>query len=134
MAGRLPEPRRRNRTRVLWPPAPRVCDGVFDQSGIIRCVSIEQMFNAAQVLADQALPRDNRIAIVTNAGGPGVMATDAAVSRGLRLAEFSQETTAKLKKALPAAANIKNPIDVIGDAREDRYAAGVGGGSQRRPR
>ncbi len=102
-----------------------VCDGVFEQSGIIRCASIEEMFNTAQLLAYQPLPRDNRIAIVTNAGGPGVMATDAAVGHQLELAAFSEQTTARLKKALPAAANMKNPIDVIGDAREDRYAAAL---------
>ena len=102
-----------------------VCDGVFEQSGIIRCASIEEMFNTAQLLAYQPLPRDRRIAIVTNAGGPGVMATDAAVGHGLELAKFSEDTTAKLKRALPAAANMKNPIDVIGDAREDRYAAAL---------
>jgi acetyl coenzyme A synthetase (ADP forming)-like protein len=102
-----------------------VCDGVFEQSGIIRCGSIEEMFNTAQLLAYQPLPRGNRIAIVTNAGGPGVMATDAAVGQGLALATFGEETTGKLKKALPAAANMKNPIDVIGDAREDRYGAAL---------
>ena len=102
-----------------------VCDGVFEQSGIIRCASIEEMFNTAQLLVCEAPPRGNRIAIVTNAGGPGVMATDAAVDQGLELAVFSDQTTAKLKQALPAAANIKNPIDVIGDAREDRYAAAL---------
>ncbi len=102
-----------------------VCQGAFKQAGIIRCQSIEEMFNTAQLLAYQPLPRTNRIAIVTNAGGPGVMATDAAIARGLELARFSPETTAKLKKALPAAANMKNPIDVIGDAREDRYIAAL---------
>jgi acetyl coenzyme A synthetase (ADP forming)-like protein len=102
-----------------------VCDGVFEQSGIIRCRSIDDMFNTAQLLADQPLPRGNRIAIVTNAGGPGVMATDAAVSEGLELARFSEDTTTKLRDALPKAANFKNPVDVIGDAREDRYAAAV---------
>lgn len=102
-----------------------VCNGVFEQSGIIRCASIEEMFNTAQLLAGQPLPHDNRIAIVTNAGGPGVMATDAAVDRGLQLATFAEHTTAELKKALPAAANIRNPIDVIGDARADRYAAAL---------
>jgi len=102
-----------------------VCDGVFEQSGIVRCASIEEMFNTAQLLAYQPLARGHRIAIVTNAGGPGVMATDAAVNQGLQLARFSTETVAALKKALPAAANTKNPIDVIGDAREDRYAAAL---------
>jgi len=102
-----------------------VCDAVFEQAGIIRSKSIEEMFNTATLLASQPLPRGNRIAIVTNAGGPGVMATDAAIERGLELAKFAPETTAKLKKALPAAANMKNPIDVIGDARDDRYRAAM---------
>lgn len=102
-----------------------VCNAVFKQAGIIRSVSIEEMFNTAQLLAYQPLPRSNRIAIVTNAGGPGVMATDAAVERNLQLVSFMPETTAKLKKALPAAANLKNPVDLIGDARDDRYAAAL---------
>ncbi len=102
-----------------------VCDGVFEQSGIIRCLSIEEMFNTATLLAGQGLPAGDRLAIVTNAGGPGVMATDAAVGRGLELSRFTPQTTARLKEALPAAANLKNPIDVIGDARADRYAAAL---------
>lgn len=102
-----------------------VCSAVFEQAGIIRCSSLEEMFNTAQVLSYQPLPKTNRIAIVTNAGGPGVMATDAAIERGLELSKFNENTTAALKKALPAAANMKNPIDVIGDARDDRYAAAM---------
>ena len=102
-----------------------VCNALFEQAGIIRAQSLEEMFNSAQLLAYQPLPRGHRLAIVTNAGGPGVMATDAAIERGLELSRFSEETTAKLKKALPAAANIKNPIDVIGDARDDRYIAAM---------
>jgi len=102
-----------------------VCDAVFEQAGIIRSKSIEEMFDTAAMLAYQPLPRGNRIAIVTNAGGPGVMATDAAIERGLELSRFSPETTTKLKRALPAAANMKNPIDVIGDARDDRYRAAM---------
>jgi len=102
-----------------------VCRAVLEQAGIIRAGSLEEMFNTAKLLAYQPLPRDNRIAIVTNAGGPGVMATDAATERGLELAKFAPATTAKLKKALPAAANISNPIDVIGDARDDRYIAAM---------
>jgi acetyl coenzyme A synthetase (ADP forming)-like protein len=102
-----------------------VCNGVFEQSGIIRCTSIEEMFNTAQLLAYQPRPRGKRIAIVTNAGGPGVMATDAAVDHGLELAAFSGQTTTRLKESLPPTANIKNPIDLIGDAREDRYAAAL---------
>jgi acetyl coenzyme A synthetase (ADP forming)-like protein len=102
-----------------------VCDGVFEQSGIIHCASIEEMFNTAQFLAYQPLPKSERIAVITNAGGPGVMATDAAVSRGLELPPFADDTKARLKKALPATASYRNPIDLIGDAHADRYAAAI---------
>ena len=102
-----------------------VCDGVFEQSGILRCRSIEELFDTAQLLACRPLPQGERLAIVTNAGGPGVMATDAAVGQGLQLAHFADPTTAALTKALPAAANVKNPVDIIGDARADRYAAAL---------
>jgi len=102
-----------------------VCDAVFEQAGILRSNSIEEMFNSAQLFAYQPLPRGNRLAIITNAGGPGVMATDAAIERGLEMAKFSAEVTAELKKNLPPTANLKNPIDVIGDARDDRYVAAL---------
>ncbi|MCX7426792.1 MAG: acetate--CoA ligase family protein [Planctomycetia bacterium] len=102
-----------------------ICDAVFREAGIIRVVSIEQMFNSAIMYAYQPMPADDRLAIVTNAGGPGVMATDAAVSVGLSIPRFNPATTAKLKEALPETANIKNPVDVIGDARADRYNAAV---------
>lgn len=98
-----------------------VCDAAFRQAGIIRCDDIEQMFNYAIAFAYQPLPKGNRIAIITNAGGPGVLTTDMAIRMGLKLAEFSEETTRTLKSNLPPAANIKNPVDVIGDARAERY-------------
>ncbi|HEX2869194.1 MAG TPA: acetate--CoA ligase family protein [Ignavibacteriales bacterium] len=98
-----------------------VCDAAFRQAGIIRCDDIEQMFNYAIAFAYQPLPMGNRIAIITNAGGPGVLTTDMAIKTGLKLAEFSEETTRILKQNLPPAANIKNPVDVIGDARAERY-------------
>jgi len=79
------------------------------------------MFNIAIAFAYQPAPKTNNIAIITNAGGPGVLTTDAAIHDGLKLAAFSEETTAILKKNLPKTANIKNPVDVIGDARADRY-------------
>ena len=102
-----------------------ICDAVFREAGIIRVGSIEELFNSAILLAYQPMPAGNRLAIVTNAGGPGVMATDAAVSVGLEIPRFEPETTAKLNAALPAAANKKNPVDVIGDARSDRYEAAM---------
>ena len=103
-----------------------VCDAAFKQAGIIRCTTIEEMFNSAIALAYQPVPQGNRVAIITNAGGPGVLATDATVAQHLQLAKFSDETTEIYKKSLPATANIKNPVDVIGDARADRYKVALG--------
>jgi len=102
-----------------------ICEAVFREAGIIRVDSIEQLFNTAIMLSYQPMPAGDRLAIITNAGGPGVMATDAAVSAGLNIARFGEQTTEKLRGALPAAANIKNPVDVIGDARSDRYEAAL---------
>ncbi len=100
-----------------------VCEAVFREAGIIRVGSIEKLFNTALLLTNQPMPAGDHLAIVTNAGGPGVMATDAAVGAGLQMARFAPETTDRLRAALPAAANVKNPVDVIGDARSDRYEA-----------
>jgi len=105
--------------------ADEVCDAAFEQAGILRCDNIEEMFNKAIAFTYQPAPATEKVAIITNAGGPGVLTTDAAISRGLKLAKFSEETTAILKKALPATANINNPVDVIGDARSDRYLAAI---------
>lgn len=102
-----------------------ICDAVFREAGIIRVASIEELFNAAILYAYQPLPSGNRLAIVTNAGGPGVMATDAAIRAGLRVPRLAEETMARLRESLPATANTKNPVDVIGDARADRYIAAL---------
>jgi acetyl coenzyme A synthetase (ADP forming)-like protein len=98
-----------------------VTDAALRQAGVIRCTTIEEMFNIAIALAYQPLPRGRRVAIITNAGGPGVLATDSAIAHRLTLAKFSDGTLEIFKKSLPATANIKNPVDVIGDARADRY-------------
>jgi len=102
-----------------------ICDAAFKQAGIIRCDNIEEMFNKAIAFTYQPMPKSNRIAIVTNAGGPGVLTTDAAIRYGLELPKFKPETTEILKKSLPKTANINNPVDVIGDARADRYNVAV---------
>jgi acetate---CoA ligase (ADP-forming) len=104
-----------------------ICDAAFEQAGIIRCDNIEEMFNNAIAFAYQPPPASNRVAIITNAGGPGVLTTDAAIREGLQLARFSEETTRLFKRHLPSTANIKNPVDVIGDARADRYDAALKG-------
>lgn len=104
-----------------------IFDSAFKQAGMIRCDNIEEMFNIAIAFAYQPAPRSNKVAIITNAGGPGVLTTDAAIRDGLQLAKFSEETTREFKKSLPANANIKNPVDVIGDARADRYNIAMSG-------
>ena len=89
--------------------------------------SLEELFDYALAFSAQPLPKGNRVAIVTNAGGLGIMTTDAAVRYGLEIAEFEDQTVAKLKAGLPPAANVHNPVDVLGDAREDRYRVALEG-------
>lgn len=102
-----------------------VFDAALKRAGVVRAKTIEQLFAAAQLLASAHHVHGERLAIVTNAGGPGVMATDAAVERRLRLAELSDATLQRLSAALPACWSHGNPIDILGDATPDRYAAAV---------
>ncbi len=102
-----------------------VYDALLVQSGVQRVDTIAELFDSAALYCTQPLPRGDRVAIVTNAGGPGIMATDAAVRFGLKLAELSPATQEKLKTSLPSTASLRNPIDVIGDARADRYRSAV---------
>lgn len=101
--------------------ADEVYEAIFNQAGVLRVNSLEGLFNVGIAFAYQPIPKGNRVAIVTNAGGPGIMATDACVRYGLEMAELAPATTEALKTALPTTANLSNPIDVIGDAQQDRY-------------
>jgi len=94
---------------------------VFERAGIIRCNSIKEQFDYAQAFANQPLPEGPCVAVITNAGGPGIMAADAIEREGLNFAKLTDETVNKLASKLPAAANLYNPIDVLGDALADRY-------------
>lgn len=96
-------------------------DAIFLQSGIQRVEDANELFNYAIAFSKQPVPKGNRIAVVTNAGGPGIMATDAAVRHGLALATLSKETCEKLRHNLPPAASIRNPVDIVGDATHERY-------------
>ena len=100
-------------------------DAIFRQSGILRVEGVDELFNCALAFAKQPIPKGNRIAIVTNAGGPGIMATDAAIRHDLKIAAFSDQTKQKLKQELPPTASIRNPVDVIGDATHERYEAAI---------
>ncbi|MBF0231693.1 MAG: acetate--CoA ligase family protein [Desulfamplus sp.] len=98
-----------------------IYDAIFEQAGIIRCRTVNELFDYAQALASKKVPKGDKIAIVTNAGGPGIIATDMSEHSGLKLAKFSEETIKELHKYLPPTANFHNPVDVIGDAARDRY-------------
>jgi acetyltransferase len=102
-----------------------VYDAIFAQAGILRAETVEELFDFAVGFSRQPLPRGNRFAIVTNAGGPGIMATDAAIRHGLDLTTLRPETSESLKAKLPPTANFHNPIDVIGDATSERYTAAL---------
>ncbi len=102
-----------------------VYDAIFAQAGMLRMNHIEEMFDLAIAFSNQPFPKGNRVAIVTNAGGPGIMATDACIRNGLNLAKFQPSTVEALKQVLPPTANFHNPIDVIGDARHDRYEEAI---------
>jgi acetyl coenzyme A synthetase (ADP forming)-like protein len=100
----------------------RAYDAAFRQSGILRAPSLIDLFDWATAFAWQPLPQGNRLAIVTNAGGPGILASDQIERLGLQLASLRSETVEKLRGRLPAAANVLNPIDVLGDAGKEVYA------------
>jgi len=102
-----------------------VYDAVLAQAGVMRVDSVKELFDCAEVFVDPVLPQGRRTAIVTNAGGPGIMATDACIRNGMRLARFQEYTIKSLRYQLPPTASLKNPVDVIGDAKHDRYRAAL---------
>lgn len=99
-----------------------VLDAAFERAGVLRVDSIEQLFDMAEVLAKQALPKGPRLGIVTNAGGPGALATDALVRHGGNLPDLSKATLHVLDAHMPAHWSHANPVDVLGDADAKRYA------------
>ncbi|MCX5637829.1 MAG: acetate--CoA ligase family protein, partial [Planctomycetota bacterium] len=96
-------------------------ESAFERAGVIRCESIKQQFDYAQCFANQPLPAGPRVAVITNAGGAGIMAADAIERQGLTFAKLTDEAINKLAFRLPPAANLYNPIDILGDALADRY-------------
>lgn len=96
-------------------------DALFKQAGVIRVSTVEELFVYAAAFAHNGELKGNRIAIVTNAGGPGVLVADEVASNDLTLAVFNEDTQRILASGLPPAANMKNPVDVLGDAQSNRY-------------
>jgi acetyl coenzyme A synthetase (ADP forming)-like protein len=101
-------------------------DALLGQAGVVRTDTIEELFDMAILLANQPVPAGNRVAILTNAGGPGIMASDACESRGLVLPRLAAETERALEAFLPAEASVKNPVDMIASASAASYERALG--------
>ncbi|HKQ97869.1 MAG TPA: CoA-binding protein, partial [Candidatus Polarisedimenticolia bacterium] len=100
-------------------------DSLMEQCGVLRMKSLHEMFDLATALALQPTPAGNRIAILTNAGGPAIMATDALIENGLEVPELPAEAQAALRKVLAPEASVRNPVDMIASADGARYAAAL---------
>lgn len=96
-------------------------DVAFRQAGVIRAETMEELFDYAIAFATQPVPPGRRVGIVTNSGGPGIIATDQVEAQGLSMARFQKETLEVLRRTLPPAANVYNPVDVLGDASAETY-------------
>jgi acetyltransferase len=97
----------------------------LEQAGVIRARTVQDLFDYARALSGLPLPESDAVAVVTNAGGPGVLATDAVGDADLDLASFADDTVDRLKEVLPPTANVHDPVDVIGDADVDRFRAAI---------
>ena len=100
-------------------------DALLEQAGVMRVSSVEEMFDLATAFSLQRVPPGPNVAIVTNAGGPGIITTDAVIQMGLTLAKFSEATKTAIQSAVPDAANVENPVDLIATATEKAYGAAL---------
>ncbi|MDZ7850791.1 MAG: CoA-binding protein [Halodesulfurarchaeum sp.] len=103
----------------------RAYEAGLDQAGVLRAENVQSLFDYAQILDGQPIPDGNGIAVISNAGGPGVMATDAIGESAFEMASFDTETMEALSEGLPDGANIYNPVDVIGDADNERFKRAI---------
>ncbi len=101
--------------------ADKAAAALLKQSGVIREFSLKNLFANAKAFSNCPIPKGNRVAIITNSGGPGIMATDAICEAGMQMAPITDETKAKLRSFLPSAASVKNPIDMIASAPIEHY-------------
>ena len=98
-------------------------DALFHQAGVIRATSLEELIDVAALLSTQPLPHGRRVAVVTNAGGLGILCADACEAAGLQLPRLDDETTREILPLLPAEASLANPVDMLGSATDDSYRA-----------
>lgn len=101
----------------------RAADALFAQTGIIRVDTLTKFFSVARLLASQPIPKGKRLGVLTNGGGPGIIAVDAAIAAGLEIPPLSEATQAKLREVLPPAATVTNPVDTIASASPSNYRA-----------
>ena len=99
----------------------RAYSAAFRQGGVLRAETVEDLFDLALGFSMQPVPKGDRLLILTNAGGPGILAADTAERLGIQLAEIPESLRGKILPKLPATASLANPVDVVGDARADRY-------------
>lgn len=98
-----------------------IMDAVFEKAGILRARDLEEFFSLLQLISAEDVPKNNKVAIITNAGGPGVLTTDAFKGKKIELANLEEGTKKALRDFLPSESSVENPIDLLGDALEDRY-------------
>jgi acetyl coenzyme A synthetase (ADP forming)-like protein len=108
-------------TGALLAASDTTVDALFRQHGVIRCDTLEEMFDVAILLANQPVPAGDRVAILTNAGGLGILCADTCEARGLRVPTLSDATTARLREFLPTEASVGNPVDMIASATGEDY-------------
>ncbi|UCC38453.1 MAG: acetate--CoA ligase family protein [Candidatus Aminicenantes bacterium] len=103
----------------------RVYDAIFSQCGVLRGETLEEIFDYVKAFSSQPLPQGKNVAIITNSGGPGILATDSCIQHGLNIAPLSRNTVKSLKKILPPTASLNNPVDLIAEAQSEQYEGTV---------
>jgi acetate---CoA ligase (ADP-forming) len=103
----------------------RVYDAIFEQSGVMRGETLEEVFDYVKAFSTQPLPKGNRAAIITNSGGPGILATDTCIRHNIKVDPFPEKIQAALRKVLPPGVSPNNPLDLIAEAQEEQYGAGL---------
>jgi acetate---CoA ligase (ADP-forming) len=101
----------------------RVYDAVFEQSGVLRVETLEELFDYVRGFSCQPLPKGPNVAIVTNSGGPGILATDSCIQHGLNIPRLTNRTLTRLRRVLPQTASLQNPVDLVAEAQARQYEA-----------
>lgn len=103
----------------------RVYDAIFEQSGVMRGETLEEVFDYVKAFSSQPLPKGRHTAIITNSGGPGILATDTCIQNGIKVDSFSEKTQKALREVLPPGVSPNNPLDLIAEAQEKQYEEGL---------